>query len=53
MTVKNFLISLQIQEQQISGTRAVVDKIGMFYHNYDLLLTNVMNGMVYDFNYTH
>ena len=25
----------------------------MFYHNYDLLLTNVMNGMVYDFNYTH
>jgi hypothetical protein len=25
----------------------------MFYHNYDMLLTNVMNGMVYDFNYSH
>jgi len=25
----------------------------MFYHNYDLLLTNVLNGLVYDFNYVH
>lgn len=52
-TFKNFLISLQIQEQEISDTRVVFDNIGMFYHNYDMLLTNVMNGLVYDFNYTH
>ena len=53
LTVKNFLIQVQIQDQQISGTKPVIDNIGMFYHNYDLLLTNVMNGLVYDFNYSH
>ena len=31
----------------------MVDNVGMFYHNYDALLTNVLNGLAYDFNTTH
>lgn len=30
-----------------------VDNIGMFYHNYDALLTSVLNSFVYDFNTSH
>ena len=29
------------------------DNIGMFYHNYDLLLSSVLASMVSDFNATH
>lgn len=29
------------------------DNIGMFYHNYDALLTSVLASMVSDFNTTH
>ncbi len=31
----------------------LTDNIGMFYHNYDLLLTSVLNSFVYDFNTAH
>ena len=52
-TFNNFLINVQVTEQSISNTEVTTDNIGMFYHNYDTLLTSVLNSFVYDFNYSH
>lgn len=52
-TVQDFLINLHVNEDSISNTRVVQDNIGMFYHNYDVLLTSVLHNFVYDFNESH
>jgi len=52
-TVTDFLINLQVEDHSISNTKIVQDNIGMFYHNYDALLTSVLHNFVFDFNESH
>ncbi len=52
-TFDKFVIYAQVSEQSVSDTQVLVDNVGMFYHDYDELLTSVINAVVYDFNTTH
>ena len=52
-SMEDFFITAQITEQSISETKVLVDNVGMFYHDYDLMFTSVMSAMVYDFNTSH
>ena len=52
-TVQDFVINLRVDDHTLTNTQIVHDNIGMFYHNYDALLTSVLHTFVYDFNYSH
>jgi len=47
------VLTTQVNEPQIANTVVVTDNIGMYYHDYDALLTNVLVDYAYDFNTTH
>lgn len=52
-TVDNFVLNVQIQEPAIANTEVLIDNVGMFYHDYDDLLTAVLEAFAADFNVIH
>ena len=53
LNVTDFTINVQAEEPQIHNTQVAVDNVGMFYHDYDQLLTNVLIAFTDDFNLSH
>ena len=52
-TFKNFVIYAQANSGKVANTVVATDNVNMMYHDYDSLLTAVLNSFVTDFNMSH
>jgi hypothetical protein len=52
-TFKNFVVYAQASSAKVAHTVVATDNVSMMYHDYDSLLTAVLNSFVTDFNMSH
>lgn len=53
VSIQSFALSMEVNDPQIAHTVVVQDNIGMYYHDYDDLLTNILIDFAFDFNLSH
>mmetsp|Transcript_13731 Transcript_13731/g.9710 ORF Transcript_13731/g.9710 Transcript_13731/m.9710 type:complete len:106 (+) Transcript_13731:1211-1528(+) len=52
-TFKDFVIYSRFEEINVANTYVTMDNVGMYYHDYDSLLTAVFEATAYNFNQQH
>lgn len=53
ISVHNFVISAEVNDPVFLNTVVVEDNVGMYYHDYDTLLTSILVETALNFNIVH